>query len=229
MTRLERVVGGHRSLRQGLFTPRLHVRYTRPLGERDASSSNACGGAQLLDAKVKAVSNTESKGLWTSEQMRTPAVLLAGFLVLLVAPTAEAQQPLMVYPSQGQPPEQQSRDQAECRTWATQQTGFDPAYQPPPPTAAAPAPQGGLLRGAARGALVGVTAGAIAGDAGTGAAAGAAGGALIGGFRRTDQRRAHEQQQAQAQAQHQQQMAAQSQTYNRAVSACLQGRGYTVQ
>jgi len=138
-------------------------------------------------------------------------------------------QQLIVYPSQGQTPEQQARDQAECRAWATQQTGVDPAYQPPPPTTAAPAPQGGVLRGAARGAVVGVTVGAIAGDAGKGAAAGAAGGALIGGFRRADQRRAYEQQQAQAQAQYQQQQAAQTQTYNRAVSACLQGRGYTVQ
>jgi hypothetical protein len=160
--------------------------------------------------------------------MRFTTTVLAALLVLLVSRAAEAQQ-LVVYPSRGQAPEQQSRDLAECRAWATQQTGFDPAYQPPPPVTTEPAPEGGLLRGAARGALVGVTVGAIAGDAGTGAAAGAAGGALFGGFRRADQRRAHEQQQAQAQAQYQQQMTAQTQTNNRATSACLQGRGYTVQ
>lgn len=156
-------------------------------------------------------------------------VPLAAILACLaVAPATNAQQ-LIVYPSQGQTAEQQTRDQGECYSWAVQQTGYDPASPPPPPSASTPTPQGGVLRGAARGAVVGVTVGAIAGDAGTGAAAGAAGGALIGGFRRADQRRAHEQQQAQAQAQYQQQATAQNQTYNRALSACLQGRGYTVQ
>ena len=150
------------------------------------------------------------------------------FACLVVATPTNAQQ-LIVYPSQGQTPDQQARDQGECHAWSVQQTGYDPAKSPPPPSASAPAPQGGVLRGAARGAVVGVTVGAIAGDAGKGAAAGAAGGALIGGLRRADQRRAHEQQQAQAQAQHQQQVATQNQTYNRALSACLQGRGYTVQ
>jgi hypothetical protein len=229
MKRMAEIGGRQAGPRQGLFTPRLHVRYIRPLGERTVSPSNVNSCDRPLDTKVKGVSNTEPTGVPSSERTKAIVLLLAASFVLLAAPTAEAQQQLMVYPSQGQTPEQQARDQAECRSWATQQTGFDPAYQSPPPTTAAPAPQGGLLRGAARGALVGVTVGAIAGDAGTGAAAGAAGGALIGGFRRADQRRAHEQQQAQAQAQHQQQMTAQIQTYNRAVSACLQGRGYTVQ
>jgi hypothetical protein len=154
--------------------------------------------------------------------------IAAVFAFIAAATPANAQQ-LIVYPSQGQTPDQQTRDQGECHAWSVQQTGYDPAKAPPPPSASAPAPQGGVLRGAARGAVVGVTVGAIAGDAGKGAAAGAAGGALIGGFRRADQRRAHEQQQAQAQAQHQQQVATQNQTYNRALSACLQGRGYTVQ
>lgn len=155
--------------------------------------------------------------------------LAAAVLVCLAfVPPAAAQQ-LIVYPSQGQSPEQQARDQSECHAWAIEQTGVNPAATPPPPATTAPAPQGGVLRGAARGALVGVTVGAIAGDAGTGAAAGAAGGALIGGFRRADQRRSHDQQQAQAQAQYQQQQATQNQTFNRAISACLQGRGYTVQ
>ena len=155
-----------------------------------------------------------------------PTVAILTFLA--IAPEAVAQQ-LIVYPSQGQTPEQQARDQGECNGWAVQQTGYNPATPPPPPSTAEPAPQGGVLRGAARGAVVGVTVGAITGDAGKGAAAGAAGGALIGGFRRADQRRAHEHQQAQAQSQYQQQQAAQTQNYNRALSACLQGRGYTVQ
>jgi hypothetical protein len=152
----------------------------------------------------------------------------AAVLALALGSPAAAQQ-LIVYPSQGQTPEQQARDQTECRTWAVQQTGFDPAYPPPAPVTGTSQQGGEVLRGAARGAVLGVTVGAIAGDAGEGAAAGAAGGALIGGFRRRDQRRADEQMQAQAQAQYQQQIAANTQAFNRAVAVCLQGRGYTVQ
>lgn len=152
----------------------------------------------------------------------------AAVLAVALESPAAAQQ-LIVYPSQGQTAEQQAQDQSECRAWAVQQTGFDPAYPPPPPVTGTSQQGGEVLRGAARGAVLGVTIGAIAGDAGEGAAAGAAGGALIGGFRRRDQRRADEQMQAQAQAQHQQQIAANTQAFNRAIAVCLQGRGYTVQ
>jgi len=58
---------------------------------------------------------------------------------------------------------------------------------------------------------------------------------LIGGFRRRDQmerqaqqQRSYEQQQAAAQANKGSANAAQRNSYNRAMSACLQGRGYTV-
>lgn len=155
------------------------------------------------------------------------AVMGAILGVALVTP-AVAQQPV-VYPAQGQSAEQQARDQGECRAWAVQQTGFDPAYPPPPPVTGSSGQGGEILTGAARGAVLGLTIGAIAGDAGEGAAAGAAGGALIGGFRRRDQRRQDEQMQSQAQYQYQQQIAANTQAFNRAVAVCLQGRGYTVQ
>lgn len=161
--------------------------------------------------------------------MAKPIAATVLFLAAIFTAPAAAQQ-LIVYPGQGQTPEQQARDQSECRSWAVQQTGIDPAYPPAPPQTTGTTQQGGeVIRGAARGAVLGVTIGAIAGDAGEGAAAGAAGGALIGGFRRRDQRREDEQQQAQAQAQYQQQLAANTQTFNRAVAVCLQGRGYTVQ
>lgn len=157
---------------------------------------------------------------------RTAATAL---IIATISSAPAAAQQLIVYPSRGQTPEQQVQDQSECRAWAVQQTGFDPAYAPPPPTTGTSQQGGEVVRGAARGAVLGVTVGAIAGDAGTGAAAGAAGGALIGGFRRRDQRREEERLQAQAQAQYQQQMATNAQAFNRALSVCLQGRGYTVQ
>jgi uncharacterized protein HemX len=129
---------------------------------------------------------------------------------------------LYIYPNKGQSPEQQSRDRYDCHLWAVQQTGFDPtraqASAPPPPP-----PQGGVFKGAARGAAVGAVGGAIAGDAGTGAAVGAATGGLIGGMK---QRGQAQQQQAQANQAAQQENALAA--YNRALSACLSGRGYTV-
>ncbi len=158
-------------------------------------------------------------------------------------PNAAWAQSLIIYPSKGQSEKQQSRDRYECHTWAVKQTGFDPtnpqmaqsnvAAAPPPPQAEAP--QGGLVRGAARGAAIGAVGGAIAGDAGKGAAIGAATGALFGGFRRRDQRRRQQAQQQQYQQQQRQVQQQQTQAanqrrngYNRAMSACLTGRGYTV-
>jgi hypothetical protein len=144
---------------------------------------------------------------------------------------AEAYAQPYIYPSQGQSQEQQNRDKYECHSWAVQQTGFDPtapsyASTSPPPREA---PQGGLLRGGARGAAVGAVGGAIGGNAGKGAAIGAATGAMIGGMRRVDQVQREDQQQRnwanQEGARTQQGRA----NYDRAVRACLTGRGYTVQ
>ncbi len=147
-------------------------------------------------------------------------IALAG---LVFAP-AVAQQ-MYIYPTQNQSPDQQNRDRYECHNWAVQQTGFDPTN---PQMAAAPpqyeAQQGGLLRGGARGAAVGAVGGAIGGDAGKGAAIGAATGALIGGMRRRDQQRRQEQQRRNYEQQQAQAVGA----YNRALTACLRGRGYTV-
>lgn len=145
-------------------------------------------------------------------------VVLAAFAV---AKPATAQQ-LFFYPAQGQSQEQQNQDFGECHAWAIQQTGYDPMAQQAAPQQQAT--EGGVLRGAGRGALAGLAVGAIAGDAGEGAAIGAAAGGLIGGFRRRDQERQIEA----SQQQYQQQQAAGRDSYNRAVAACMQGRGYSV-
>jgi hypothetical protein len=141
-------------------------------------------------------------------------------------------QELIVFPAKGQSQEQMEKDKFECYGWAKQQTGFDP-IQSQPSAQAAPAqsqsPQGERIKGAARGAAVGAVVGKIANDdAGKGAAAGAAGGAMVGGMKSRDQKR---QQQAAQQQQAQQQEAAVAQNrsaYDRAYSACMEGKGYTV-
>jgi hypothetical protein len=158
------------------------------------------------------------------------AALTSAALLLLAAAPLPAQE-LIVYPGKGQTPEQQEKDKYECYSWAKQQSGFDPMA--PPTTATAPPPKeepkGGVLKGGAVGALTGLAIGAIAGDAGKGAAIGAVGGGVFGGIRRSDQ----QSEQAQAQKQwEQKEVSRYSQarsTYNRAFSACMQGRGYTVQ
>jgi hypothetical protein len=149
---------------------------------------------------------------------------VCGLLVLGMVGWTHAQS-LYVYPAKGQSPEQQNRDQYECHNWAVSQTGFDPTAPSTQAYAAAPPASGGVVRGGARGAAIGAVGGAIAGNAGKGAAIGAAAGGLFGGMRQAEQNAY--QQQAQAQASSQQ--AAAHNAYNRALRACLTGRGYTIQ
>lgn len=126
-----------------------------------------------------------------------------------------------VYPAKGQSPDQQKKDEAECGTWATGNSGYDPAK----PAAAAPqastpptAPAGSRLRGAARGAIIGEVAGGDTGDA-------AIAGAVLGASR--GRREA-----ANTQAQQQESAAATQKTnqanYGKARTACLEGKGYSV-
>lgn len=170
----------------------------------------------------------------------TPAIAVVLAAGLGVGPGAAAQD-LFIYPSGGQSAEQQRRDNLECRLWATDQTGFDPTAPVQGGTAAGPQPaevpvQGpGFVRSTARGAVVGTAAGAIAGNTGRGALAGAAGGAILGTARVADQRRAQQQvsndwarQQQIREAEQQQLLNYRRQMFNRAVTACMEGRGYSV-
>ncbi len=148
---------------------------------------------------------------------RALALLIMG----LFATVASSQQ--FVYPAKGQSPEQQKKDEAQCHTWAVQQSKYDPANPPQQAAAAKPSTTatgttpGAGARGAARGAVVG----GVMGDAGAGAAAGAV--AARGQSRRQNSAQAQQQEQAATQ-QDQAGVAA----YQKARSACLEGRGYTV-
>jgi YmgG-like glycine-zipper protein len=144
------------------------------------------------------------------------AVIVAIAAAGIVAVHGASAQGVYAYPNKGQSQAQQNQDRSECHSWAVSQSGFDPAQAQGP----APPPEGQVVRGAAGGAAIGAIGGAIGGNAGKGAAIGAVSGALIGGIRK---RRAQQDYQNQASA-----VAAQQGSYNRALSACLQGRGYTV-
>jgi hypothetical protein len=144
---------------------------------------------------------------------------------------------VFVYPAKGQKPEQQKKDETECYTWARSQTGIDPTGPATAPAATAekvdnPA-SGARVAGAARGAAGGAVIGAIAGDAGKGAAIGATAGTMRGGAQKRKGKKAAAEQQKQAEAQAKQQAAAadaqEMDTFKKAYSACVQGRGYTAQ
>ena len=146
------------------------------------------------------------------------------------ASAAPLAQDVYAYPNQGQSQEQQDKDQFECFNWSKQQSGFDPMAVP---TASAPPPQDqstgpGLLGGAAVGAGAGAIGGAIGGNTGKGAAIGAAAGGLLGGLRSNRQKNSNQQ----ARQDWERQQAAQYQqarnNYNRAYSACMTARGYTI-
>jgi hypothetical protein len=140
-------------------------------------------------------------------------IVLSVLSVLLVPDRTSAQtSPFYVYPKQGQTAKQQEQDQGECHVWAVQNSGYNPYVQ-----SGGSYTSGGLIRGAAGGAAVGAVGGAIGGNAGKGAAIGAGAGALLGGVR---------------QHQHNQRTDAMnrqtSNEYRRALRACLEGRGYSV-
>ncbi len=135
-------------------------------------------------------------------------------------------QNLIIYPAKGQSQEQMEKDKFDCYSWAKQQTGVDPmvASTASQQSAASQSSGGGAVKGAAKGALIGVGIGAIAGDAGKGAAIGAASGGAFGGLKSRNQRKQAEQVQQQQVSQTNQKI----NEYNRAYSACLEAKGYTV-
>lgn len=157
--------------------------------------------------------------------------LIIGLLTCICLTGTLFAQELVVYPAKGQDQEQMEKDKFECYQWAKQQTGFDPMARPTTETAPPEkqAQQGGAVQGAARGALVGVTVGAITNNSKSrSAAAGAAAGGLVGGMRKQDQTRQQkqaEQEWAQKETANYNQKRA---GYNKAYSACLEGKGYSV-
>jgi len=144
-----------------------------------------------------------------------------------------------VFPTEGQAADQQSKDEAECYSWATSNTGSDPfdlqkqseqQQQTEQQVAQAQgATQGVGARGAVKGAAAGAIIGEVSGgDAGESAAIGAAVGAVA-----SRRRGRAASQQAQQQAKEQgaaQQQATQEQVENfkKAFSVCLEAKEYMV-
>ena len=152
--------------------------------------------------------------------MRT--LLISTVAVLALVSAAQGQE-LFVFPNEGQNQDQQDKDTFQCQREARERTGFDPMATPRA-TTAAPQQQGGAVGGAARGALLGGAIGAVTGDTRRGLAAGAAGGGVLGGMRRADSNRQRDDWARQEAANYQRQR----DNWNRAFTACMAARGYTV-
>ena len=128
-----------------------------------------------------------------------------------------------VYPAKGQTAEQQERDQYECHEWATKETGVDPVALAEQKLSPTPSAEHGL-GGAGASAGIGAMRGAAEGDAAGGAARGFGIGRMISVLRAKRQLR----EQQSANTQEKSTLNEQLDKYDRAYSACLTGRGYTV-
>jgi hypothetical protein len=140
------------------------------------------------------------------------------------------------YPKAGQSPEQQSRDHYDCYNWAVQQTGFDPGQSAIPTdqrVRVVPMPPPGhdtatlAIAGAVLGALIGGPRHAVGG-----ALIGASGGAIAGAASdsaRMEAARQQEEAYATRDRAHDTRIEEKASVFRRAMSACLEGRGYSVQ
>lgn len=163
--------------------------------------------------------------------MKNKIIYASLFVSFLTLSTVQAQSiasslGLYVFPANNQNAATQEADEMACFTWAKNQTGYDPIN----PTQVVGAEvdrsaDGSAVGGAAFGAAGGAAIGAIAGDAGKGAAIGA----VVGGVRGRRSKVVGDERQQQANNQAAAAKANElANDYNKAFSACMQGKGYTV-
>ena len=132
------------------------------------------------------------------------------------------------YPTKGQSAEQQDRDRYECYNWAVKQTGFDPGRMQAPQDRVAVVPSRAPGEATVGAAIAGAVIGAIVSsprNAASGAIVGAAAGGLLGAAAESSQQQQIEQHMTRRGDQRQRREAGE---YRRAMSACLEGRGYSV-
>lgn len=156
------------------------------------------------------------------------------------AKTLAATMNVYAFPQAGQAADKQSKDEADCYTWATSNTGSDPFALSKQQAAqqqqteqqvqqAKAGAQGAGAKGFAGGAVTGAVIGEIASDdAGKGAAYGAAIGTVAARRRakgQSEQAAASAQQSGAAQ---QQATAGQIENFKKAFSVCLEGKKYLV-
>jgi hypothetical protein len=150
---------------------------------------------------------------------------------------ATASADIFVYAAHGQTDKQLDRDRYECHNWAVAQTHYNPSDphlaphqqiqvvampDPPPPHDTIVGAMAGAMIGAAIGSPHDSAQGAV-----VGAIAGGAMGAASDSARQKQAQHATGQNNAAAQTERAR-LEQQASDYKRAISACLEGRGYTV-
>src|SRR4051812_4782719 len=177
-----------------------------------------------------------------SLKLAVPLVVFAG-LVLADDPVpaddadaaTTAGSDVYVYPAKGQTEKHLDRDRYECHNWAVAQSHYNPSDTRPAPhqqvgVIEMPPPGRDTAVGAMTGAVIGSS---VAGrrDSGEGGVAGAIVGAMIGASSDASRQKAvneaNTRMSADAQAERAR-LERQAADYRRAISACLEGRGYTV-
>jgi hypothetical protein len=138
------------------------------------------------------------------------------------------------YPAQGQDTQRARRDRYECHNWAVSQSRYDPSSMPAPRMAYYEAPAPADYESTAVLAITGAAMGAVVANprnAGTGAAVGAVIGGLLGAAsdsaRQEDAQRQADARNTAASRQYNQD-SQRTDDYRRALSACLEGRGYNI-
>lgn len=149
------------------------------------------------------------------------------------APPAPPPPQVFVYPAGGQDPARLDRDRYDCHVWAVRQSRFDPSMPGTPAAQRAqvvrvgPPPGAAVAAGALSGAVLGAAV-ASPRNTGEGALIGAAAGALVGavaeGAAADEARRVQVAHDSAASAQE----SGRADGYRRAITACLEARGYTV-
>jgi uncharacterized protein YcfJ len=136
------------------------------------------------------------------------------------------------YPSQGQSEAQQDRDRYDCYAWAVDQTGFDPSRRiAPRETRATVVPARSPGETVAAAAVVGAVIGAATagrGEGGQGALVGALAGTVVGAVAATAQAEDARVSEARYNSRGYGRYEREATEYRRAMSACLEGRGYSV-
>jgi len=148
--------------------------------------------------------------------MQRTSFILASFVGLSLSTAVWAHQDVYIYPIEGQTTQHQALDENQCRNWATQQTGYIPNY------AANNAGKGKVAKNTTIGVLGGAAGGAALGQVigkkpGLGALAGATLGGFLGNLKG---------QKSKSEAQYA--ATSYNNDYNRALTACLEARGYSV-
>ncbi len=136
------------------------------------------------------------------------------------------------YPSQDQTAEQQDRDRYECYLWAVKQSGFDPSVaQLAPHQQVEVIAESAPGTSAAAGAVTGAIAGSILAHPShreEGAVFGAIAGAILGAAADADRQAQADAISSRANARQDARIELLARDYRRAMTACLEGRGYVV-